>query len=53
MNLLHLAFLFLLAAGVVLSLMYAGTGKHALERKRASRVCPACGRLTTECRCTR
>jgi len=51
MNLSHLIVLFLIVAAVAYLMMYAGMAKHALEPKRAPRVCPSCGRSTRDCRC--
>lgn len=51
MNTLHVTTLFLVVGVTLLLMMYAGVGKHALERKRARRICPGCGRFVRDCRC--
>jgi len=54
MQLLHLIFLFLLFAGFAYLMMFAGVKKSALEWKRATRICPSCGRdASRDCRCRR
>jgi hypothetical protein len=53
MNLLHVLFPFLVAAGVASLMMYAGVAKRALEPRRARRVCPSCGRQARDCTCRR
>jgi hypothetical protein len=53
MNLFHLIFLFLVAAGVAYLMVYAGLSKHALEPRRARQICPSCGRATRDCTCRR
>jgi hypothetical protein len=53
MNSSHLILLFLVSAAAVYLMMVAGVTKHALEWKRASRICPSCGRATRDCRCQR
>jgi hypothetical protein len=51
MNLPHLIFLFLVAAGVAYLMIAAGMSKSALDLKRAPRPCPSCGRAARDCRC--
>lgn len=54
MNPLHLTIVFLVAAGVAYLMMVAGVSKRALEWKRASRICPSCGRdAFRDCICRR
>ena len=53
MNLSHLIYVFLVAAGAAYLMIYAGLSKHALEPKRARRICPSCGRATHDCSCRR
>jgi hypothetical protein len=51
MNPLHVIETFLLIGAAVYLMMLSGIAKSALEPRRARRVCPSCGRVTSDCRC--
>jgi hypothetical protein len=46
--------LFLVGFGVAYLMMFAGVSKRAVEWKRASKICPSCGRdAFRDCNCRR
>jgi NADH pyrophosphatase NudC (nudix superfamily) len=50
---LHLVLACLLVSAIAYLMVYAGTGKRALEWKRRGRICPSCGRAAHDCNCDR